>query len=48
MTTYEIHYKDPKTGEIKTEAIEAVDYDTAEDYAYMLSDKGWYKVEVLR
>ena len=52
METFKIRYIDPKTGEemVVVKEFETTGsmsaYEWAEDYAYMLADKGWYKIEM--
>lgn len=44
MKTFSINYKDPDTGESKTVIRDCEGLRDAEDQAYTLADKGWYRV----
>ena len=52
--TFEIKYSDPQTGFIETTRATFEDSQEvsakmwAEDYAYTLADKGWYRVKELK
>lgn len=51
MTQFKITYRDPQTQKLKTHVGEYEDLENitalewAEDHAYSLTDKGWYKIE---
>lgn len=57
MTRFRIEYRDPETNELKEVEKECEDStdphlitarEWAEDHAYMLADKGWYRITEIK